>query len=41
MILLDAGRLQDFVDRGTVSLSGIRFLVLDEADRMLDMGQVG
>ena len=32
------GRLLDFLNRGKVSLSEIRYLVLDEADRMLDMG---
>lgn len=32
------GRLQDFLSRGLVRLSRIRFLVLDEADRMLAMG---
>lgn len=31
-------RIQDFVGRGLVSLAKVRFLVLDEADRMLDMG---
>ena len=32
------GRLLDFTSRGIVNLSGATFLVLDEADRMLDMG---
>ena len=32
------GRFNDHLERGNVDLSGIRVLVLDEADRMLDMG---
>lgn len=32
------GRLIDHLERGSVSLDGISVLVLDEADRMLDMG---
>jgi len=32
------GRIQDHLSRGTIPLKKIRFLVLDEADRMLDMG---
>jgi ATP-dependent RNA helicase DeaD len=32
------GRLIDHVERGTLDLSAVRVTVLDEADRMLDMG---
>ncbi|WP_141734863.1 ATP-dependent RNA helicase DbpA [Oligoflexus tunisiensis] len=32
------GRTLDHLNRGTLDLSPLRFLVLDEADRMLDMG---
>jgi len=32
------GRILDHMRRGTLNLSKVRFLVLDEADRMLDMG---
>ena len=32
------GRVIDHLDRGTMSLDGVRFLVLDEADEMLRMG---
>lgn len=32
------GRIIDHIGRGTVDLSHVEYLVLDEADRMLDMG---
>ena len=32
------GRVKDHVERGSLDLSALRFLVLDEADEMLDMG---
>lgn len=38
LIVATPGRLLDHVQRRTVNLSGIEKLVLDEADRMLDMG---
>ena len=34
------GRLIDHINRGTIRLDHIKFLVLDEADEMLDMGFV-
>ena len=36
-IIATPGRLNDLIDMKKVDLSGIQFLVLDEADRMLDM----
>lgn len=32
------GRVLDHINRGTIDLSSLRFFILDEADRMLDMG---
>jgi ATP-dependent RNA helicase RhlE len=38
VLIATPGRLQDLMDQGHVKLNGIEIFVLDEADRMLDMG---
>jgi ATP-dependent RNA helicase RhlE len=38
LIVATPGRLEDYLDRRLINLSGIKILVLDEVDRMLDMG---
>eukprot|EP00931_Biecheleriopsis_adriatica_P118475 TRINITY_DN93879_c0_g1_i1.p1 TRINITY_DN93879_c0_g1~~TRINITY_DN93879_c0_g1_i1.p1 ORF type:complete len:787 (+),score=154.51 TRINITY_DN93879_c0_g1_i1:44-2362(+) len=38
LVICTPGRLEDFLERGVVSMENVKYLVLDEADRMLDMG---
>ena len=38
VVVATPGRLKDFMQEGSVSLNKVKYLVLDEADRMLDKG---
>ncbi len=38
VVIATPGRLLDFFERGRLLMNGIEMLVIDEADRMLDMG---
>ena len=38
LVIATPGRLIDFLDSGDTNLKRVSYLVIDEADRMLDMG---
>lgn len=38
MVVATPGRLQDMLEKKKFGLSGCKYLCLDEADRMIDMG---
>lgn len=38
VVVATPGRLLDLLDRGAIDLSGLKYIVLDEADEMMNMG---
>lgn len=38
VVIATPGRLADLIERGSIDLSGIEMLVIDEVDQMMDMG---
>lgn len=36
--VLSAARIMDYIEQGKLSVAGVKFFVLDEADRLLDTG---
>ena len=38
VVVATPGRLLDLLDRGAINLSGLKYIVLDEADEMMNMG---
>src|SRR5690606_15338785 len=41
MLVGTPGRVKMFLERGVITLERLQFLVLDEADRMIDQGFIG
>nr|BAB13308.1 vasa-related protein CnVAS2 [Hydra vulgaris] len=38
LLVATPGRLEDFIKRGKVNFQNLKYLILDEADKMIDMG---
>ncbi len=41
MVVGTPGRVKDLIERGKINMSEFKYIILDEADRMLDMGFIG